>query len=271
MVSLFTERGSFEACALALGMTTANFRKMWWEIVGSKPIVVSAPLEPVLQDSTFVLDLDYHHADFYQVGVCSDVHLTSLYQQPTRLQEFYEACRDRDIDTIFMAGDLCEGTGNYRGKPFQTFIQDKRAIIDYVVSQYPLVPTIKTIYIGGNHDMSLYRAQGFDLCKCVAKRRSDMIFKGYRDATFLIGTTRITMHHGAGIASAIRANRSNIALLGHYHTLKVTENFHDAFLIQLGAFHSGSPNIGGIVLTFKDGGKAPTIEPIEYSRIIDDY
>jgi UDP-2,3-diacylglucosamine pyrophosphatase LpxH len=270
MVALFRERGSFEACALVLGTSTSNFRKRWWEIVGSKP-VSSPPLEPVLQDSTFVLDLDYHHDDFYQVGVCSDVHLTSLFQQPTRLQEFYETCRDRDITTIFMAGDLCEGTGNYRGQPFQTFIQDKRAILDYVVSQYPMIPTIKSYFVGGNHDLSFARSQGFDICKCVAKRRPDMIFKGYRDATLLIGTTRITLHHGAGIASAIRSNRSNIALLGHYHTFKITENFHDAFLVQLGAFHAGSPNLGGIVLTFKDSGKAPTVEQIEYSRIVDDY
>jgi predicted phosphodiesterase len=269
MVSLFTERGSFEACALSLGTSTANFRKQWWEIVGSKPI--STPLqEPVLQDSTFVLDLEYHHDDFYQVGVCSDIHFGSVSQQPTALEAFYDECRTRNIQDVFLAGDLVEGSGTFRGAPFKVFLTEKRAILDYIVANYPRNGII-THMIGGNHDQNFYRKNGFCACSCIAKKRYDIIFRGYRDATFLVGKNRLTVHHGAGSKSSIRDNRSNIMLLGHYHVFKIiTEG--NCNVIQLPAFHALAPIVGGIILTFKnDQSFSPIVELLEFPRIVDDY
>jgi hypothetical protein len=121
----------------------------------------------------------------------------------------------------------------------------------------------------GNHDSSIYRNFGFDVGACIAKQRLDMLFRGYRDATFIIGKTRITLHHGAGSASAAR--KSNIVLLGHYHTYKQLDQ-HGAITIQLPAFHALAPAVAGIVLTFQDDPSfLPIVELIEFPRIIEDY
>ncbi len=267
MLSLFAERGSFEACSLALGTSTSNFRKMWWEVVGSKPI--SKPLSTtLLQEAVFPLELD---GPPYQVGCVSDPHLTSVHQQPTALDAFYDECHSRDIHNVFLAGDLIEGTGNYRGMAFQTFVNGKEAVADYFAAHYPRVEGITTLYIGGNHDQSVHSKYSWDVCSAIAHKRSDMFFRGYRSATFLVngGAIRLTMHHGAGAASQVRANQSDILLLGHYHVYKIVEDFHGAYCLQLPAFHAMAPAIGGVILTFGKG--KPVIEFLQYDRIIDDY
>lgn len=268
LLEIFREKGSYEACALSMGISVHGFRKMWWSVVGAKPITIEER-DPLPTDITSELDLE-HVDNCYTVGCVSDTHLCGVNQQPTALQAFYKLCEERGITTVFMAGDLIEGTGSYRGTPFQTFINDKDAIIEYVADTYPCVTGITTVGILGNHDMSVYKKHGIDIGRHVNNHRPDLTFYGHRNANFQIGENRITLHHGPGVASSIRTYQSDIAILGHYHTYKKTDNFHDACLIQLGAFHAMSPDITGVILTFAQG-EQPGVELIRYQKLIDDY
>ena len=58
----------------------------------------------------------------FKVGVVTDTHIGSRFQQITHLRQFYQDCKNEGIKTIFHCGDLMEGNGKlYRGQQFEMF------------------------------------------------------------------------------------------------------------------------------------------------------
>lgn len=140
----------------------------------------------------------------YRIGLVSDTHLCSKYQQLTLLHDAYKIFDDRGVDFVLHAGDLHDGMDMYRGQHNEIFIHGADEQKDYSVEHYPrLYGGRKTYIIGGQHDRSFFKINGFDIMAAVCKERKDLVYRGFFDARFVIKGIPIDLKHpGGGVAYA---------------------------------------------------------------------
>ena len=116
-------------------------------------------------------------------GLMSDTHLCNKKQQLTYLNQFYDECAARGVQTVYHAGDISDGF--YKNRPDHIFELlkigfDEQA--DYIVEKYPHRDGIVTRFITGNHDATHIKNGGADIGKRIASRREDMEYLGYMSA-----------------------------------------------------------------------------------------
>lgn len=116
-------------------------------------------------------------------GLMSDTHLCNKKQQLTYLNQFYDECAARGVQTVYHAGDISDGF--YKNRPDHIFELlkigfDEQA--DYIVEKYPHRDGIVTKFITGNHDATHIKNGGADIGKRIASRREDMEYLGYMSA-----------------------------------------------------------------------------------------
>lgn len=249
------------------------------------------PLEPV-----YKFDPDaIKGKDRIRLGIVSDTHLCSTYQQITALREFYEyAEKEVKVDAFLHAGDLSDGPHQaHRDAPYNLFRHGADSQREYIASEYP--ESKKTTYlIGGNHDYMHINQNGYDIVRDVCRERDDMEYLGSQHFAYIdFGKIRIQMVHPyKGGAYALSYNlqkyceqlaserKPHMVLMGNFHRMCYLPGYRNIEAWQLPCFQAQTPFmagknidpvVGGLILEFGQDphGLAASIksEVIRFPRI----
>lgn len=238
--------------------------------------------QAVEENKTF--DLGFKDG-WHRIGVVSDTHLNSKYQQLTYLKDTYDTFQRENIEMALHAGDICAGMGMYKGQEYEVFNHGADEQAEYAIKNYPK-RDFNTYLISGNHDLSFYKKSGVDICKKIAEQRPDIKYLGQFGAFLVIknGIKIYLLHPDSGIAYAVSykpqkiingfigGDKPNILLIGHYHQAEYLfeRNIHT---IQCSCFESQTPflkrkgvmpKIGAWLIDFKIDGDSITRFKQEY-------
>lgn len=168
------------------------------------------------------------------IGVVSDTHLGSSYEQLTALNDFYHQAEEAGVDFYLHAGDLVQGTPKmHRGMEHEVHLHSLEGQVAYAADVYPRVSK-PTYMITGNHDDSWTNESGVNVVRQLSNLRDDIEYVG-RDSCYLtINGLRMYMVHpdgGASYAKSYKAQKLvealperegvQLAIVGHYHTYGV--------------------------------------------------
>jgi predicted phosphodiesterase len=160
-----------------------------------KPMPPTEPIE---------LDLSRVRGNRVKLGIISDPHFGSKYQQPTYLREHARLMKREGCTAILMPGDVTDGSPSmHPGFVYETWAQgfdaQKAAAIEYIPDL-----GIPWWLMGGNHDASHYKAAGADIVKAICEARDDLHYVGPEQSSanfagsvawFNIGEVRLQMCH----------------------------------------------------------------------------
>jgi predicted phosphodiesterase len=229
-------------------------------------------------DRSVYIDLGTDH---FRLGVASDTHGGSLFEQNTALHHFYRYAdgiapnpktgeRITPVDAFVHGGDWTQGPDKmHRDQPYQVHVHGADQQADYVVASYPKSERgTKTYGIGGNHDGS-YMEAGINIFRMIASQREDIVYVGQDAAYLSFGKLKIYLTHpegGGAYAKSYKSQKSatalpisrkvNLLLRGHYHNFDWVEE-HGIEAIMLPCFQSQygwmarkdlHPDIGGLIL-----------------------
>lgn len=242
--------------------------------------------------------VDWEGNEEIRFAIIGDTQFGSKYTQITFLNEFYDICESRGIESVYHTGDITDGLKMRVGHEYELYAISADEIRDDVVKNYPLRDKIKTYFITGNHDASIYKQVGYDIGAAISNLRSDLKYLG-RDCAVIHLTPNCTLelrHPWDGTAYALSYkmqkmieamesdSKPNILAVGHYHKAEYLfyRNIH---ALQTGCFQSQTPwergkgisvNIGGWIVTIRVDPNgtiksfAPEFIPY-YTSIKDDY
>lgn len=245
----------------------------------------------------FNLDIKPWKGKLYKIGIVSDTHLGSRYQQLTNLHKFYKICKEEDIRDVFHCGDVLDGQKVYKGQEYEIFMHGVDSQVRYCIENYPDGSDMTTYFICGNHDESHYKLAGIDVGELIAKERKDMKYKGFYGAFFNIKGVSIYLHHGQGNVSYARSykpqklveqmspqNKPHMFFLGHYHVGCHLPMYRNVYVWQMPCFQAQTPyllaygldpEIMGLIVSFRiSEGKPYAFEEkkICFSQVIkEDY
>lgn len=234
--------------------------------------------QEVMTDRAVALDIGTDGASF-KIGLVSDTHFGSRYQQPTHLWSFYQRCAREGVEIVLHAGDLTDGGSLYRGQEFELFCHGADAQADYVVRSYPNIAGITTYVIAGNHDENHWKVAGVDVCRRVSEERDDIKHLGFYGAYVYVGGINIYLHHGTGGGAYARSyklqkfieqiapeQKPQILVMGHYHSSVLLPMYRNVAAIQMPCFQAQSPylkakglypEIAGVILEFAENKENP--------------
>lgn len=148
------------------------------------------------------------YKNFIKVGLISDTHLGSIYQQLSLLHDAYKIMEDEGVSYCIHHGDLTDGPYEMHKRTYEeVFIKDTDEMIDYIVKYYPKTNKFKTYILdSGTHDTYWKRYYGVNIVRRVCEQRPDLILRRGDDAQFVLeGTEKIiarAVHPVGGIAYA---------------------------------------------------------------------
>ncbi|MGH2567611.1 MAG: metallophosphoesterase [Bacteroidota bacterium] len=226
-----------------------------------------------------VVEPTWTKQDTIKIGLVSDTHFGSLWQQPSALDLAYDWFKREKVTAVLHAGDLCDGSGRmHKGMAQEQFLHNAVAVVDYVVNVYPKAP-FTTFMIGGNHDLSYMKEDGVDVPRAVSERRKDIVYLGNASGTVQLrdfSDTVFELQHPDGAAANhlnkvrtyIDRDRSpdllpNVMVMGHLHRFSILPEYRGVLGIEMPAFQGQTsylerralyPNIGAVLLTLKSDG-----------------
>ncbi|MDY6788837.1 MAG: metallophosphoesterase [Candidatus Nanohaloarchaea archaeon] len=197
----------------------------------------------------------------YNFAVISDTHLGSTGEQLDSLNDFYDRLEDEDIDVVFHAGDISDGTvknngrGVYRGH--SNHLQPEAIgwdrLKNYVVENYPERDGIDTLFIEGNHDHQLFKNTGIRFGEQLDAERDDLHFLGDSYANIDLGEVDMDLVHpsgGAPYTLGYRAQtwlrdkpdeqKADITVFGHLHQFLNAET-EGSQVLYAGAWQGPTP------------------------------
>lgn len=231
-------------------------------------------------------------------AIMGDTQIGSKYAQLTYLHSFYDLCESEGITHVYHTGDITDGLKMRVGHEYELYEVSADEMRDDVVKNYPKHDGIKTHFITGNHDASIYKNVGYDIGQAIANMRPDMEYLG-RDCAVINLTPKCTLelrHPWDGTAYALSYkmqkmieamesdSKPNILAVGHYHKAEYLF-YRNVHALQTGCFQGQTPftrgkgisvHMGGWLVTIRvDGhgtiqGFAPEFVPF-YSSIKNDY
>lgn len=120
------------------------------------------------------IDISRIKGDRVRIGVLSDPHFGSKYQQATFFAEHARMMAQEGCTALVIAGDVTDGSSKmHPGFEYETwatgFDAQKRAALEGI-------PEVGIPYylIGGNHDASHFKAAGADIVKAICEQREDL-------------------------------------------------------------------------------------------------
>lgn len=192
--------------------------------------------------------------DTTKVGIVSDTHLCSSYEEIGKLNATYKFFKEHGVKTVLHAGDIAEGNGKmFRGQELEmhTFGADRQ--VDYVCDKYPKVDGIKTFFITGNHGLSHYNSGGIDIGTHIARKRKDMMYLGqWKQRIDVNGLWFDLVHPSGGGAYAYSykaqkmaeqipsGDKPQILIQGHYHTA-IYFWYREIHIFNAGCFQNQTP------------------------------
>lgn len=231
-------------------------------------------------------------------AIIGDTQIGSKYAQLTYLHNFYDLCEKEGIKDVYHTGDITDGLKMRVGHEYELYEVSADDMRDDVIKNYPKKEGITTYFISGNHDASIYKQVGYDICAAIANRRPDMKYLG-RDCAIINLTPKCTLelrHPWDGTAYALSYkiqkmieamesdSKPNILAVGHYHKAEYLF-YRNVHALQTGCFQAQTPftrgkgisiHMGGWIVTIRvdeNGyiqGFAPEFIPY-YASVKDDY
>jgi biotin operon repressor len=156
-----------------------------------------AKLSKVAVPTEEVFNWNWDGSQVIKMGIVSDTHLCSKYQQLTHLNTIYDIFARENIRRVLNIGDITEGINMRKGHEYELFIHGLDEQADYVIDKYPVRDGIITDFITGNHDHTGIKSAGADIGKRIARERKDMKYLGLANARINITPKCIVeLNHG---------------------------------------------------------------------------
>ena len=212
-------------------------------------------------------DADWNGTKKIKFAIVSDTHMGSKYTQISYLKQFYDLCSEEGITDIYHAGDVTDGLKMRQGHENEIYLTSADDLVKDVVDNYPHIEGIRTHFITGNHDASIYKHIGYDIGAAIARDRSDMIYLG-RDCAIVNLTPNCTLelrHPWNATAYAISYtsqkmiesmeadSKPNILAIGHYHKAEYLF-YRNVHCLQTACFQSQTPFTRGKGISVWMGG-----------------
>ena len=220
------------------------------------------------RDRETIIDLGSEHI---RLGIVSDTHAGSRYEQLSALRSFYAYADKRKVDAFIHAGDMTQGSDRmHKGMELEVHAHGADAQVAYTVATYPSSTRrgVKTYAISGNHDDSFLKDGGVNVVRRVAAQRPDIMYIGQDAAYLTLGNLRMYVIHpdgGSAYAKSYRGQKISeslpldrkvaLLLIGHYHNYSSFRQ-KDTQVLMLPCFQSQyawlarkalHPDIGGII------------------------
>jgi predicted phosphodiesterase len=246
------------------------------------------------KDRETVIDIGSQHV---RLGVVSDTHFGSKYEQLTALRHFYRYADEQGVQAFVHAGDLTQGPDRmHRGMELEVHAHGAEAQVAYTVALYPTSAQARTYVVTGNHDGSFLKDNGTNVVRQVTHHRPDLVYLGQDAAYLTIGGLRIYVMHPNGpgayaksyklqkLTATIPVERDvSLFLMGHYHNFGMTKE-RTTLAVMLPCFQSQypwlatkglHPDVGGIILDvwLDDAGRPARVshELVSYQPVVDDW
>jgi len=222
--------------------------------------LVELPAEP--RRDFAPTEFDYYH-NYYKVGLVSDTHLGSKYQQLTALHDAYRIFDSKDVDFILHAGDVVDGVSVYRGQAQEVFLHGADEQRKYVKDVYPKSKKrgLKTYMIGGQHDRNFWGTNGYNIVDHICEERDDLISRGFYSAEFQVKGLPVRLEHpGGGVAYARSYGPQKIVenmmgfintipsavkpillIMGHWHTPLLIPVYMGVSEVSMPCFQAQTP------------------------------
>ena len=116
-----------------------------------------------------------------KIGLLSDTRLCSCYEQLSILNDIYKKGNKYGVKDYFLVGDISEGIyrGNNSNLNETVFAHDVYSQADYIIENYPEIEGVKTHFITGEHDKTLFtKNDKTDIGKLISANRDDMVYLG---------------------------------------------------------------------------------------------
>jgi UDP-2,3-diacylglucosamine pyrophosphatase LpxH/biotin operon repressor len=234
----------------------------------------------------------------FKIGLVSDTHLGSKYQQLQHLHHFYEYAVGEGVTDFYHVGDISDGFYQHRpGAVYEVFKHGFTDQLDYIADVYPQYDGVTTHFITGNHDATHFYNGGANLGAMLELKRDDLVYLGHNFAKVWLtdfvdmnlvhptdGTSySVSLKAQQRIDKAAGAQKSKILLIGHYHKMdivyhKQTWAFTMPSFFGQSSFMEGKnleSIIGGIILNVKVDAYGDLIsivpEMVMYDEIKEDY
>lgn len=228
-------------------------------------------------------------------GVLGDTHMGHKKQQLQLVNNYMKQAYEKGYRMFFHTGDITDG--HYVNKrpehPYECFAQGYDEQLDNVINTWPEIEGVKLYLLSGNHDFTFYREIGADICKAIARYRSDIFYIGQDSATIYIGKNKnvpIKIMHpdkGSTDVTSTRIQKSiekldtidnpKMIFQGHFHRYyNVSDRNMEGFLVP--CFLAGSifidkcelPNQMGALLIDMYVTKKGEVQYVEYEPILYD-
>lgn len=211
-----------------------------------------------------------------RVGVVTDTHLGSKYQQLTYWEHFAKECERAGVDAMIHLGDVVDGSYKmHRGMEYEQFAIGYDAQLTYAMDKWPQVKAkdygyVPQYLIGGNHDWSFANDTGANLGRDLSRVREDIHSLGGPNATLVLGGVELYLLHPDGGPSYARSYRlqkiieqfppddkPNIMLAGHWHVASHLPGYRNVEAFACPCFQAQTPYlrrkglapvIGGLIL-----------------------
>jgi len=113
-------------------------------------------------------------------AVGSDVHFGSRHMQASSLLRFIRlAVEEYEVRHFLWAGDMTAGVGVYRGQANDLYAHSAEDQLESLVKTIPHYDDVQHIMIGGNHDYSFMKQNGFNIVKTACEKREDFTYAGF--------------------------------------------------------------------------------------------
>lgn len=130
-------------------------------------------------------------------GVTADVHVGSLVHFEEEFEDFLEFLNNEEVDVLFIAGDLLDGSKVYRG---QEFTQNYPSIEDQIAKALEELSVFRgQIYlISGNHEQRTFELTGADPLSSLAAKSRNIHYLGPFRTRVQFGDYLLELFHGSG-------------------------------------------------------------------------
>ena len=238
--------------------------------------IIHKPMPPI---APIELDLSRIRGKRVKLGIISDPHFGSKYQQVTYLRQHARLMKREGCSGIILPGDVTDGSVQmHPGFVYETWAQGFDAQVAAAVEGLPDLG-IPWYAMGGNHDASHYKAAGADIVKAICDQRPDMHYLGPEQsaknfsgsvAWLDVGEVRMQICHphlGSTRTRSYRLEtwienlqppRPNIVVMGNFHKL-VQGIFRGVWGLMVPSYQSQSAwmasksiesQVGGAIIEF---------------------
>jgi predicted phosphodiesterase len=208
-------------------------------------------------------EIDRLRGDRIRIGVISDTHFGSKFQQPSLLVEHLRYMKRRKVDAIMVGGDVTDGsTRMHPGFEYELWAHGSDAQLQAAAEV--LVPEAQRMkvpwyFIGGNHDFSHWKSAGVDVVSGLCDQSDWFRYiqpggPNARGSTGHVKVGRLLVqichpHMGSAYALSYRPqkwieqlsseNKPHLVLMGNFHKC-LQLDYRNVFALLLPSFQAQS-------------------------------